>query len=173
VYASNSQVSAVVPFGVSGNNVQVAVQYQGQSAATATVAVTAASPALFTVDSSGRGQALAINQDGFANTATRGAQTASLITLYATGAGQTSPAGVDGQLAGATLPQPVLNVKVTIGGQPGTVLFAAGVPGSVAGILQIEMQVPTGIQPGPAVPVTLQVGNFASPPGVTISIAGN
>ncbi len=119
VYASNSQVSAVVPFGVSGDNVQVAVQYQGQAAATATAAIAVASPALFTVDSSGRGQALATNQDGFANTAERGAQTASLITLYATGAGQTSPSGVDGQIAGSTLPQPVLDVKVAIGGQPG------------------------------------------------------
>jgi uncharacterized protein (TIGR03437 family) len=64
-------------------------------------------------------------------------------------------------------------VSVTIAGQPATVLFAAGVPGSVAGIMQIEVQVPTGIQPGTAVPVSLQVGSFASPAGVTISIAGN
>ncbi len=173
VYASSSQVSAVVPYGVSGNSVPVVVQYQGQTAATSTVSVAAAAPALFTVDSSGRGQVLAINQDGFANTATHGAQTATLITLFATGVGQTSPAGVDGQLAGSTLPTPLLPVKVTIGGQAGTVLFAAGSPGSVAGIMQIVLQVPTGIQPGVGVPVSLQVGNFVSPAGVTISIAGN
>ncbi|HEV2446758.1 MAG TPA: IPT/TIG domain-containing protein, partial [Candidatus Sulfopaludibacter sp.] len=172
VYVSNSQVSAVVPYGVSGSSVPVVVQYQNQ-APTNSVTVAAASPALFTVDSSGRGQALALNQDGFPNTAAHGAQTASLITLYATGAGQTSPAGVDGQLAGAVLPQPLLPVAVTIGGQPATVLFAAGVPGSVAGIVQIVLQVPTGIQPGVAVPVTLQAGSFTSQAGVTISIAGN
>ena len=173
VYVSYSQVSAVVPYGVSAGSVPVQVQYQGQAPAQATATVAAASPALFTVDSSGRGQALALNQDGFANTAAHGAQTASVITLYATGAGQTSPAGVDGQIAGAQLPTPVLPVGVTIGGQPAMVLNASAVPGSVAGILQIAVQVPTGIAAGPNVPVSLQVGGFSSPAGVTIAIAGN
>lgn len=173
VYTSYSQVSAVVPYGVSAGSVPVVVQYQGQGPAQATATVAAASPALFTVDSSGRGQALAIDQDGFANTAAHGAQTASVITLYATGAGQTSPAGVDGQIAGAVLPTPNLPVAVTIGGQAASVLFASAVPGSVAGILQIVVQVPTGIAPGPAVPVSLQVGEFTSQAGVTLAIAGN
>lgn len=173
VYASYSQVSAVVPYGVSGGSVPVVVQYQNQAPAQATATVAAASPALFTVDSSGRGQALAVDQDGFANTAAHGAQTASILTFYATGAGQTSPGGVDGQIAGAVLPRPILPVGVTIGGQPATVLFASAVPGSVAGILQIAVQVPTGIATGPAVPVSLQVGEFTSPAGVTVAIAGN
>lgn len=173
IYASNSQVSAAVPFGVSGDTVEVAVQYQGQAAAGATVGVSAAAPALFTVDSSGSGQVLAINQDGFPNTSERGAQTASIITLYATGAGQTSPPGVDGQLSGTVLPAPLLPVSVSIGGKPAALLSAAGAPGSVAGVLQIQVQVPTGIPTGTTVPVVLQAGDFSSPTGVTISIAGN
>jgi uncharacterized protein (TIGR03437 family) len=71
------------------------------------------------------------------------------------------------------LPAPVLPVSVTIGGQPATVLFAAAVPGAVAGIMQVEIQVPTNIAPGPTVPVLLQVGNFTSPVGVTLAITGN
>lgn len=173
VYASYSQVSAVAPYGVPGGSVPVVVQYQDQAPAQATATVAAASPALFTVDASGRGPALAIDQDGFANTAAHGAQTASILTLYATGAGQTSPGGVDGQIAGGVLPRPVLPVGVSIGGQAATVLYASAVPGSVAGIFQIAVQVPTGIATGPAVPVTLQVGGFTSPDGVTVSIAGN
>ena len=173
VYVSSTQISAVVPYGVSGSSVPVVVQYQNQTPANTTVAVAAAAPALFTVDSSGRGQALAIDQDGFPNTATHGAQTASLLTVYATGLGQTSPSGLDGQLAGTVLPRPVLPVSVSIEGQAATVLYAAALPGSVAGIMQIEVQVPTGIQPGAAVPVSLQVGSFTSPAGVTIAIAGN
>ena len=173
VYASNSQVSAVVPYEVSGNNVPVLVQYQGHAPAQTSVTVAAASPALFTIDSSGQGQVLAMNQDGSPNTTTHGAQTASLVTLYATGGGQTSPAGVDGQLAGQVLPAPVLPVSVTIGGKPATVLNTSAVSGSVAGIIQITVQVPTGIATGVDVPVSLQVGTFTSPPGVTISIAGN
>jgi uncharacterized protein (TIGR03437 family) len=173
VYVSSAQVSAVAPFGISGSTAQIVVQAQGQAPATAAVQIADASPALFTVDSSGRGQVLAVNQDGSSNTSTLGAQTATLITIYATGMGQTSPPGVDGQIAGTVLPTPLLPVRVFIGGQQGNVIFAAGQPGSVAGIMQIVVQVPTGIPTGPAVPISLQVGNFASPPGVTISIAGN
>ena len=173
VYTASWQVSAVVPYGVPNGSVPVVVQYQGQSAASATATVADATPGLFTVDSSGRGAVLAVNQDGSSNTSTNGAQTASLVMLYATGAGQTSPAGIDGQITGTNLPTPLLPVEVTIGGQQGNVIFAAASPGSVAGIFQILVQVPTGIATGPAIPISLQIGNFSSPPGVTISIAGN
>ena len=40
-------------------------------------------------------------------------------------------------------------------------------------MLQIAVQVPTGIPTGSAVAVSLKVGDFTSPAGVTISIAAN
>ena len=49
VYVSAAQVSAIVPPGVSGPNAQVSVQYLGQTGATVTIPLAAASPALFTV----------------------------------------------------------------------------------------------------------------------------
>jgi uncharacterized protein (TIGR03437 family) len=173
VYASGSQVSAIVPYGISGNTAQVAVQYRDQPPAQSTVAVAAASPALFTVDSSGRGQVLAVNQDGFPNTSAHPTQTATLLTLFATGAGQMSPGGVDGQFGNDILARPVLPVSVMIGGQPAQVFYAASVPGVVSGIIQVAVQVPTGIQTGNAVPVVLQVGSFTSPTGATISLSPN
>src|SRR5581483_8629493 len=61
LYTSATQVSAAVPYGVSGSNVQVYVVYQGRASAPVNVSVAAVAPALFTSDGSGKGLAAAIN----------------------------------------------------------------------------------------------------------------
>jgi uncharacterized protein (TIGR03437 family) len=169
LYASATQVTAVVPYGVSGSPVQVVVQYQSRIVLTASAPLAATAPALFTADSSGKGQALAINQDGSANGTSHPAPPGSTLTLYATGEGQTSPPGIDGKLAGAVLPRPMAAVAVTIGGQTATLESASGVSGMVAGLMQVRVQVPAGLPPGPA-PVILQVGGVSSPTGVTVLV---
>ena len=70
------------------------------------------------------------------------------ISLYATGEGQTSPAGLDGKVDASTPPKPVLPVTVTIGGIPSFVQYAGGVPGQIAGLMQVNVQIPSGVQPG-------------------------
>jgi uncharacterized protein (TIGR03437 family) len=139
-------------------------------AGTLTVPVAASAPGVFTADSSGQGQAAALNQDTTPNSATTPAKIGDVITLFATGEGQTSPPGVDGKPATGTLPQPVLPVTVTIGGQTAHVAYAGGAPNEVAGVMQLNVQVPSGIQTGDAVPVILWVGYAASQSGVTVAI---
>src|ERR1019366_2215645 len=95
---------------------QVTVTYQGQISAPVTVAVAASAPGLFTQGSIGYGQAAAINQNGSINTSSNPVAVGSIISLYATGEGQTTPGGVDGKLATAPYPTPNLPVNVTIGG---------------------------------------------------------
>jgi trimeric autotransporter adhesin len=185
IYTSGTQVSAVVPFAldVTRPNAVVMVQYRGQQPAQFTVPVAAVAPALFTLDYSGTGQALAFNQDGSANgncapnlpgtpvhPACYPAPPNTLINLFFTGAGQTSPAGVDGQILTGSLPSPVLPVSVKIGGVQAVVLFTSGVAGEVSGIMQVQAQIPPGITPGPAVPVVVQVGNsFTQQATISIS----
>ncbi len=169
LYASATQVTAVVPYGVSGSPVQVVVQNQSRIVLTTSVPRAATAPALFTADASGRGQALAINQDGSFNGTGHTAPAGSTVTLYATGEGETSPPGIDGKPAGASPPRPLAAVSVTIGGQPATVQSAGGVPGMVAGLMQVMVQVPGGLPPGPA-PVILAVGEGESPAGVSILV---
>lgn len=170
LYASPGQVSAVVPYGVSGENVQVVGQYQSLITLTTSVPLTATAPAFFTADSSGKGQAAAVNQDNLSNSPSHPAPIGSVITLYATGEGQTSPSGIDGKLGSVPLPRPVLPLTVTIGGQLATVQSASGGTGLVAGIMQLSVQIPSGIQAGTAVPVVLRVGDVPSPAGVTIAV---
>jgi len=170
LYAWTTQTAAIVPYGVTGPSAWATVTYNGMPAGTLTVPVAASAPGVFTADSSGQGQAAALNQDTTPNSATTPAKIGDVITLFATGEGQTSPPGVDGKPATGTLPQPVLPVTVTIGGQTAHVAYAGGAPNEVAGVMQLNVQIPSGIQTGDAVPVILWVGYAASQSGVTVAI---
>ena len=78
------------------------------------------------------------------------------------------------QAGGSTPARPVLPVSVTVGGIPATVQYAGGAPGQVAGLMQVNVQIPSGVQPGGYVPVVLQVGDASTTPGaVWIAVSGN
>jgi uncharacterized protein (TIGR03437 family) len=112
-----------------------------------------------------------LNQDGVTvNSASTPAARGSSISIFATGEGQTTPAGVDGALAtGAALPKPKLPVQVWIDGQVAPLQYAGAAPGNVAGLLQVNVQIPAGINTGD-VPIVIQVGDVQSQPGMTISV---
>jgi uncharacterized protein (TIGR03437 family) len=170
IYTSGMQVSAVVPYGITGGTTQVTVTYQGQTTAVFWVPIATSAPGIFTSDSSGKGHAAAINQDYSFNAVGSPAKVGDVIVLYATGEGQTAPGGVDGKLATSPLPKPVLPVSVTIGGQPAQLQYFGGAPGEIAGVMQINAIIPSGIQIRGMVPILLQVGNVTSQADVTIAV---
>ena len=170
IYASATQVAAVVPYEITGSTAQVTVQYHGAASSPASLAIAPSDPALFTVGS-GTGQAAVLNQDGSLNGPSHPAPIGTIIVLYATGEGQTSPPGMDGQVTGTTLPKPGLPVKVLIGNQAADVLYAGEAPGEIAGVMQLNVTIPPGVQPGNSVPVVLQVGNASSPAGVAVAVS--
>jgi uncharacterized protein (TIGR03437 family) len=195
IYTSATQVAAIVPYeitnttpssGPQAGQITLTATYQGESSTTMEEfipLIMPSAPGLFTSDSTGHGQAAAINQDGTLNTAATPAKEGDFISLYATGEGQTTPSGVDGELATPPYPQPISPVSLTIGGVPAQVQYAGGAPGEVAGMMQVNAQIPGGIQTGNAVPVVLQivspcnVGGYggtcsaSSQAGVTIAVA--
>ena len=170
LYTSPNQVSAVVPFGITGTSVQVSAKYFGQSAPVKPFPAEVAAPGVFTVDYSGKGQAVAFDQNQQPNSATNPTPRGTQLTLLATGLGQTVPAGTDGLLGSAPLPSSAAQPVVTIGGQAAPFVSATGVAGQVAGMMQVTVQIPAGIQPGAAVPVTLQVAGVSAPAGVTVAV---
>jgi uncharacterized protein (TIGR03437 family) len=162
IYASDGQVAGCVPYAVAGKtSTVVQVIYRGQKSATFTVPVTSSAPGIFMISAARQGAIL--NQDSTVNGATNPADVGSYIAIYSTGEGQTSPAGVDGQIASASYPKPVAGVSVTIGGKPAPLAYAGALPGGVAGALQVNVQVPAGVASGSAIPVVLTVGGIASP----------
>jgi len=168
LYATPGQVSAVAPYALGGGTVQVVVQGPGAASAPVAVAGAPTAPGVFTLDGSGRGQAAAVNQDGTRNGTAAPASPGSVLSLLATGEGQTLPAGVDGKLATASAPQPVATVTATIGGVAAEVRSAGGVAGQIAGVMQVNVVVPGGLSG--VVPVVITIGGAASQAGVTLVV---
>jgi uncharacterized protein (TIGR03437 family) len=170
LYASSGQINAVVPFEVAGQATTVMqVSAAGGATFTATLPVSAAAPAIFVISASGQGAIL--NGDLSVNSPAHPAARGSSIAIYATGTGLLSPSVADGTIVPATnLPLAVASISVTIGGQPATVGYQGAAPGLVAGVMQINAQVPASVTPGSAVPVTLSVGNTAGLNTVTMAV---
>jgi uncharacterized protein (TIGR03437 family) len=171
IYGSASQANLIVPYEVDGHaTTTVALQFGGVTSAAWTIPVAASAPAIFTLDSSGQGQAAVLNQDNSVNGATNPAARGSIIQIYATGEGQTSPRGVTGSVIGSDLKTPVQSVKVSIGGRDAFVQYAGTAGNSVAGLLQVNAVLPQALAPGRAVPVSVSVGGVPSQGGVTIAV---
>jgi uncharacterized protein (TIGR03437 family) len=172
VLAYSGQVNAIVPFEVQTSpTAAIQIAYAGVESAVVTVPVAPAVPGIFTADSSGTGAIAALNQNGSLNSSTSPAAAGSIVTLYLTGAGQTTPAGVDGLVAAdpSSLPLPTLPVSARIGGLPATVYYAGNSVGIVSGAIQLNVMVPAGLSSGPQ-SVSVKVGSASSQAGVTIAV---
>ena len=170
LYAAAGQINAVVPFAVAGESTTLMrVSAPGGAAFTVTLPVATAAPAIFATNAAGQGAIL--NADLSVNAAGNPAARGSWIAIYATGTGVLSPAVADGTMVGATnLPLSVAPVAVSIGGQAATAGYQGAAPGLVAGVMQINAQVPASVTPGTAVPVTIGVGGTAGLNTVTMAV---
>ncbi len=159
LFVSATQVNAVVPYALStASMTRLQVVFQGRATNTITLPVVASSPGVFAIT----------NQDGSVNTAANPAAPGSVLVLYGTGEGQTSPAGIDGSVANAVFPKPLLDVTVTIGGRPASILYAGAAPGFVAGVLQVNVTIPDGVT-GSA-PIQVRIGSATTPAGLNINV---
>ena len=170
------QINAIIPYDAEINTTQqIMVEVSGmQYSMPETVVVAAAQPSVFTQDQSGSGAgailtASAANGAVALNTASAPAAAGDVLEVYCTGLGTVSPAVT----AGATAPLDTLSrttntVTAVIGGVPAQVQFAGLAPG-YAGLYQVNVAVPPGVTPGPAVPLVLTEAGALSPP-VTVAI---
>src|SRR5262249_12717906 len=94
-----SQLHAVVPYELAGQTkTRRQVVYNGKKTNAVALTVAETAPGIFTVDSSGKGQAQIANADGTANAAGNPATAGDVVVISATGEGQTNPGGVDGMI---------------------------------------------------------------------------
>lgn len=172
IFTSSGQTSAIAPYGITGlasTAMQVAVN--GLLSPEVAVPVVAAVPAIFTSNSSGTGQAVAFNfATGLLNSPANPVARGDYLIFYATGDGQTSPAGIDGWPVSGVLLWTAQPYSATVGGVAATVSYAGSAPGFVMGLDQFNVQIPEGAPVGDAVELVVKVGGVASPAGVTIAV---
>jgi len=171
VFVSASQVSVVVPCVLAGRtSARVQVEYLGESSPPVSVPLARVRPGIFTLSASGRGQGAALNwPDHTVNRAGNAAPRGSVVSVYASSGGWTSPPAEDGRVADQALPLP-LPVTATVGGLNAPVLYAGAAPSLLTGVLQVNLQVPADAPVGDAVPLSLTIGGVSSPAGVTLAI---
>jgi uncharacterized protein (TIGR03437 family) len=172
VYATREQVSVIVPYSVDTlRRTSLQVEYLGVLSPAFDVGVTRAVPGIFTLDQSGVGQGAIVNEDGTINNPANPAAAGSVVSIYATGEGQTSPPGVDGELVSALdLRHPHLPVRVSIGGHDADVLYAGSAAAQVSGLLQVNVRLPVSLLSGDSLPVVLSTLDSNSQSGVTIAV---
>ena len=169
VYVQGAQINAIVPYSVAGRtSTQMEIEYLGVKSNPVALSVAAAVPGIFTVEG-GIGQAAMFHQDGSPNSGSNPAARGSIVTLYATGEGQTDPLGIDGMLSVDPLPKPQFAVTVRIGGIPAEILYAGAAPG-FAGLLQVNARVPDDVAAMDDVEVLLTIGSSISQSGVTMTV---
>jgi uncharacterized protein (TIGR03437 family) len=160
-YVSSSQVNVQIPYEMDGQQqASVSVSYNGATGAAQVIQIAASAPRLYPG---------IFNQDGSANSAGNPAAAGSIVILFATGQGVTSPRSVTGMAAVAPYPQAAGPVHVSIGGQDSAILFAGLAPGT-AGVMQVNVRLPAGIAANAAADVILTVGDARSQTGVTLAL---
>jgi uncharacterized protein (TIGR03437 family) len=147
----------------------IVVQWGGLPSAAWGIPVAPSSPAIFTIPENGAGQAAVLNQDNSVNSSSNAAARGTVIQLFATGGGQTSPASSTGSVA-QTEANLALPVTVTIGGVNAQVLYAGNAPEEVEGVVQINAFVPQSVIPGATLPLLVTIGGVPSQIGVTVAI---
>jgi uncharacterized protein (TIGR03437 family) len=169
LYTSDGRVNTVIPFTMYGyRHVVVQVEYNGVLSDAVALSMAPSQPIVFTNSASGQAVAIVVNQDGTINSPSNPAALGSIITFYGSGFGLTTPAGTDGHLATAPLPQPVLPVSVTVDGWTAPVLYAGDASGMVEGVVQVNLRVPEYASAGD---VWVTVGNVGMQ--FNISVGGN
>jgi uncharacterized protein (TIGR03437 family) len=163
LYASADQVNALVPYELANKaNTSLQVEFDGVTSTGTTLTVLPAEPGLFAANGAGTGQGALLNQDSSVNSSTKPAAAGTVIQLFGTGGGVTIPPSVDGTLnplvsTGAL----AASTTATVGGQTATVQYSGPAPGLVAGVIQVNVVIPSGTASG-NIPVTIQVGGVTS-----------
>ena len=180
-YVSATQINCVVPYELAQlSSPYVQVRYLGQSSNTFNLTQAATAPAIFTASGTGTGQGAVLNSDYSFNGTSIGfkpAPAGSVIQVYMTGEGQTSPQGVTGKVncpSGTSctvsqLPVPLLPVGALVNNQPATITFYGEAPGFVSGVMQVDLIIPPNTPSGPAT-LLITVGSTASQANVIIAV---
>jgi uncharacterized protein (TIGR03437 family) len=165
-YVSPTQINLLIPSNLLPGTFSFWVDRQGTSGPVVSVTLTGATPAMFMYPA---GTAIATHLDGSLCTANAPATAGEIVTLWATGLGQTDPALQDGVLPLTAQPlNDMSQFEVLINGtavDPSAILYAGVAPG-YAGLYQVNVQLPDPLPANPQ--IQLGLGGALSPAQITI-----
>ncbi|MDP9053989.1 MAG: hypothetical protein M3N93_06755 [Acidobacteriota bacterium] len=159
-------------------DLQVVRPSTGQIYGVTELSLNTASPGLFTIAGTGSGQVAAINvADGTVNSAKNPAARGQYVTIFGTGQGFVANGPADGQASSGPVPTATLP-QILLGGAfvPGANIQYSGLAPSLAGVWQINFQIPATATVGAAVPLKVLMNsipsdNPASPSDIAVTLS--
>jgi uncharacterized protein (TIGR03437 family) len=147
-------------FHIPGEPTRLALLVDGREIASVPVSLDTAGASMFTLDMSGVGSAIALNEDGSLNWPGNPAKAGSLVHVFVqAGADSASAYGYPGLR---------LPLSVEIAGEDADVLNIAQPEQDLMGLRQVDVFVPDDAPSGPAVPVAIRLTRRGSEYGVTL-----
>jgi uncharacterized protein (TIGR03437 family) len=157
LYVSSGQINVQVPFEVTQEASTVMTVSTASGSVTRQFTVASSNPSVFT--------AIALNSDGTQNSSANPAQGGSYVTMFLNGVNASTGSGLPTGSIVSPNPSP-LGSQVDV--RSGTLSFAAGPlypsTGSIDGVYQLRVQMPSGTSSGPA-PVNLEITINGLPAG--------
>jgi uncharacterized protein (TIGR03437 family) len=151
-YVSSTQISAIVPFAVTGSTATLVATVGTTKSNSIVVPLAASSPGIFSIPANGIGSAAALHANYSVISATNPALPGEVISIYLTGLGATSPLVADGAAAPGTPPLALTTggIAVYVGGiaVPANQIFYAGLAPTLAGLYQINITIPISLGAG-------------------------
>jgi len=181
LYVSDCQINAVVPFGAEAGWSGIQIETPYGLTKRSRVELISANPGLFVVErprelytsSPVLGRVAALNQDGTLNSPENPASRGSVVVLFMTGLGRLEPSPKDGSIIPTSPPFPRLAsdslqafIATTDGASGMEILYAGAAPGVVAGLIQMNVRIPSAASTGERVPLRVLVDG---PPGLELT----
>jgi uncharacterized protein (TIGR03437 family) len=168
--AGNYQINYQLPSETAIGTAQIEVLNDGKLLAAEYLKVSNDAPGVFTMNASGQGQAVALNQDYSPNSPSKPETRGRSVIVYTTGQGTQLLDATTRQWlrlpSGFAAPSSPLFITaetptVTIGGVAAEVAFSGLAPGFV-GLWQLNVLLPTNAPAGSAVPLVITMANHSS-----------
>jgi uncharacterized protein (TIGR03437 family) len=174
LYAADSIINVQIPYDAAVNSTQqLVVQRANAISVPVPIAIFTASPTVLSRSGAGSGQGhvYVIGAGAVETLADQNAPATAgdPVVIYCVGLGVVSPAVNAGDITPAALFSAVAPVTVTFGNQTVAAGFAGLTPG-LAGLYQVNVNVPPGVTPGNQVPVTISVGGKSSAGSIFIAV---
>jgi len=160
------QINFLVPSSLLPGTFQFWVDRQGTRGPIVTVTLQSAAPAMFQYPA---GTALATHSDGSLVSSTAPATAGEIVTLWATGLGNTNPELEDGALPAAAQWLSQLNqfdVQINSAALDSSAILYAGVAPGYAGLYQVNVRLPDPLPPNPQ--IQLALAGTLSPTGMIL-----
>jgi uncharacterized protein (TIGR03437 family) len=143
---SSTQISAIVPFAVTGSTATLVVTVGSTKSNSVVVPLAPTSPGIFSIPANGISSAAALHGDYSVISATHPATQGEIIAIYLTGLGATKPSVTDGAAAPGTAPLATITggITVYVGGVavPANQVYYAGLAPTLAGLYQVNFKIP-------------------------------